>query len=57
MQQAMTRRLKTEHGATDGKATVDGTQERCFLNLEFTSGGERYLDDGPDAPGGFGSFD
>lgn len=49
MQQAMTRRLKTEHGATDDRATVDGTQERCFLNVEFTSRGESYRDEGSDS--------
>lgn len=51
MQQAMTRRLKTEHAAEDGRATVDGVQERCFLNVEFTNRGEGLIqEDGDDSP-------
>lgn len=49
MQQAMTRRLKTERGANDGKATVNGKQERCFTNVEFTSRGERYRTGGSES--------
>jgi P4 family phage/plasmid primase-like protien len=45
MQRAMTRRLKTEHGATDGEATVGGKQQSCFLNVAFTSKGNRYIED------------
>lgn len=44
-QRVFTRKLKTDHGVTDGKATVDGRQQRCFLNLEFTARAERYADD------------
>lgn len=59
MQQAMTRRLKTEHSATDGKATVSGKQQRCFLNVSLTSRAEQYQSDenGDSGRSGLGSFD
>lgn len=59
-QQNFTRRLKTDHGVTDGTATVDGKQLKCFLNVEYTHRAEQYApgygrdtddDDGHYAPG------
>ena len=43
-QHMMTRELK-ELGYTDGRARVDGIQQRCFLNLEWTDGGLEYHED------------
>lgn len=45
MQQEMTRRLKTEHGAHDGHAVVDGENQRVFTNIELTSRAAAYADD------------
>jgi P4 family phage/plasmid primase-like protien len=58
-QRQLTRRLKTEHGIQDGHATVDGRQQRCFLNVSYTSKGEQYRDTGTDDTSGAGldSFD
>lgn len=50
-QRKFTRRLKTEHGVQDGKATVDGRQERCFLQIKYTSRGMGYVDDGDNKSG------
>lgn len=54
-QRVFTRRLKTEHGVTDGKAHVEGRQQRCFLNVGFTGRAERYADDRGDESGGTGT--
>ena len=43
-QHMMTRELK-ELGYTDGRARVDGVQQRVFLNLEWTDGGKEYHED------------
>jgi len=43
-QNMMTRELK-ELGYSDGRARVDGIQQRCFLNLEWTDGGLEYHED------------
>jgi putative DNA primase/helicase len=45
MQQAMTRRLKTEHGVKDSHARVDGENKRVFTNVDLTSRAGRYDDD------------
>jgi len=55
-QRQLTRRLKTEHGVEDGHATVDGRQQRCFLNVEYTSRAEQYQG-GDDDPNGSGIDD
>jgi len=47
-QRQMTRRLKTEHSIEDGRATINGRQERCFLNLEYTPRAEQYKTDDDD---------
>jgi len=52
-QRQLTRRLKTEHSIQDGKATVDGRQQRCYLNLEYTARAEQYQES--DRDGGDGS--
>jgi putative DNA primase/helicase len=46
-QRVFTRRLKTEHGIQDGKTSVDGRQQRCFMDIAFTHRAEEYqgLDD------------
>ena len=46
-QHKMTRRLKQE-GITDGRATIDGKQERVFVGVELTGKGESYLPDESD---------
>jgi P4 family phage/plasmid primase-like protien len=56
-QRQLTRRLKTEHGVEDGKATVDRRQQRCFLNLEYTSRAEQYQDRDSDDVNGSGLGD
>lgn len=43
-QHKMTRRLKKE-GIADGRATIDGKQERVFVGVQLTGRGESYLDD------------
>ena len=43
-QHSMTRGLKQE-GLTDGRAYVDGSQERVFQAVAFTSRGKQLLDD------------
>ncbi|WP_246985023.1 phage/plasmid primase, P4 family [Halorientalis marina] len=56
-QRKMTRRLKTEHGIQDGHATVDGRQQRCFLNVEYTSRAEQYQESDDDDVNGSGLGD
>jgi putative DNA primase/helicase len=56
-QRNMTRRLKTEHGFQDGHATVDGRQERCFLNMEYTARAEEYRDTDDNQANGSGLDD
>lgn len=41
-QRVFTSRLKTEHGVTDGRATIGGRQRRCFLNVQYTHRAESY---------------
>jgi len=43
-QHKMTRRLKKE-GIADGRATVNGKQQRVFVGVQLTGKGESYLDD------------
>jgi len=43
-QHMMTRELK-ELGYTDGRANIDGSQQRVFLNIEWTDGGREYHED------------
>ncbi|RDZ41332.1 hypothetical protein C5B89_05110 [Haloferax sp. Atlit-47N] len=43
-QHKMTRRLKNE-GIADGRATVNGKQQRVFVGVQLTSKGESYLND------------
>lgn len=56
-QRKMTRRLKTEHGFNDGHATVDGRQERSFLNMDYTGRVEQYRATENDDPNGSGLHD
>lgn len=56
-QRNMTRRLKTEHGFEDGHATVNGRQERCFLNMEYTARAEEYRDTDDNQANGSGLDD
>ncbi|QDX40274.1 hypothetical protein FQU85_04940 [Salarchaeum sp. JOR-1] len=46
-QHKMTRRLKKE-GIADGRATIDGKQQRVFVGVQLTGKGESYLDDDDD---------
>lgn len=43
-QNKLTRRLK-EEGIMDGKQYIDGSQQRCYLNVRLTSRGKDYLPD------------
>lgn len=45
-QHMLTRELKLE-GYNDGKAYVDGSQQRVFHNVELTSRGEEFAETGP----------
>jgi len=40
-QQVFTQRLKQAHGVVDGRVTVDGKQQRCYLNVKMP---EEYWD-------------
>lgn len=52
-QRVFTRRIKTDHKVQDGQVTVDGRQQRCFLNLEWTHRAEAYAaEDVEDRPNG-----
>ncbi|WP_353634663.1 phage/plasmid primase, P4 family [Halobacterium sp. NMX12-1] len=56
----MTSRLKTDHGVSDGRATVNGTQKRCYLNVSFTAKADAYRSDtdaGGRSSSGFGGFE
>ncbi|SEW20437.1 phage/plasmid primase, P4 family [Halobacterium jilantaiense] len=60
MQSEMTTRLKTDHNVSDGRATVNGTQKRCFLNVSFTARADAYRSDtdaGGRSSSGFGGFE
>jgi P4 family phage/plasmid primase-like protien len=46
-QHKMTRRLKKE-GIADGRATVDGQQQRVLIGVQLTGKGESYLTDDDD---------
>ncbi|RLM47534.1 hypothetical protein DVK00_03225 [Haloarcula sp. Atlit-47R] len=48
-QHKMTRRLKSE-GIADGRATVNGKQQRVFVGVQLTGKGESYLPDTSDEP-------
>jgi hypothetical protein len=58
----MTRQLKRE-GFSDGKAYVDGKQQRCFTGVSWTGRGEELLeaaqsdDDGGGSATGLSGFD
>jgi len=47
-QQTFTRRLKTEFGVQDSKAYVDGRQQRCFVNIQFTDRAGQYVEETAD---------
>lgn len=56
-QNKMTRRLKKE-GIADGRATVNGKQQRVFIGVQLTGKGESYLDEPDDSQdSGFRHFD